>query len=138
MISREDLANKEKKKQSQMMMTLGSEKILDKLSTQKRIVTPNFNMFKPRYRMGQKLPSFMENVGSRLSITGLSYEMLKANNYTEAGFPDSDALVSPILKSGSNSRIEDSKTLSASKKSLALTLGKLGQSRISTQSKKVL
>ncbi len=57
--------------------------MLDKLSTQRRVITPNFNMFKSRYRKGQQLPAFMENLNNRMAITGLSYEMLKANNYAD-------------------------------------------------------
>jgi len=59
------------------------DKILDKLSTVKRVVTPSFDLFKARYRKDQQLPSFMEGMNNRMSITGLSYEMLKANSYTE-------------------------------------------------------
>jgi len=56
-------------------------KILEKLSTQKRVLTPNFCFFKSRYREGQTLPSFMENLNNRLAITTLSSEMLRANGY---------------------------------------------------------
>eukprot|EP00826_Nyctotherus_ovalis_P031425 TRINITY_DN2511_c0_g2_i1.p1 TRINITY_DN2511_c0_g2~~TRINITY_DN2511_c0_g2_i1.p1 ORF type:complete len:316 (+),score=65.95 TRINITY_DN2511_c0_g2_i1:359-1306(+) len=59
-------------------------KILEKLSTQKRVLTPNFCYFKSRYKEGQKLPSFMESLNSRLAITTLSFEMLKANGYLAA------------------------------------------------------
>lgn len=56
---------------------------LGKLSTQKRIIVPKFDLFKARYKKGQELPSYMECVNNRMSITRLSYEMLRANNYYE-------------------------------------------------------
>lgn len=55
---------------------------LEKLSTIKRVISPNFDYFKSRYRENQKLPSFMENVNSRMAITGLSFEMLQSNRYS--------------------------------------------------------
>ena len=60
------------------------DQMMDKLSTQKRVISPNFSFFKGRYRKGQQLPSFMENLNNRLAITGLSYEMIKANGYSES------------------------------------------------------
>lgn len=60
------------------------DSLLNNLSTRKRIITPNFNLFKGRYRKGQKLPSFMENINNRLTITELSYEMLKSNHYFDS------------------------------------------------------
>jgi len=60
-----------------------STKDLEKLSTVKRVISPSFKRFKARYRNNQLMPSFMENVNNRISIEGLSYEMLKANNYFE-------------------------------------------------------
>ena len=57
--------------------------MMSKLSTQRRVITPNFKLIKPRYKTGQKLPSFMENVNNRMAITKLSFEMLKANNYSD-------------------------------------------------------
>lgn len=59
-------------------------RIPEKLSTQKRVLTPSFCNFKSRYKEGQKLPSFMESLNSRLAITTLSFEMLKANGYLAA------------------------------------------------------
>ena len=35
-------------------------KYYDKLSTVRRIITPQFNAYKPRYTKDQQLPSFME------------------------------------------------------------------------------
>ena len=62
---------------------LNIDSMLDKLSTQKRIISPSFCLFKGRYRTGQQLPSFMENLNNRMSINGLSFEMLKANNFCD-------------------------------------------------------
>jgi hypothetical protein len=59
----------------------GLKKNMDKLSTCKRIIAPKFERFKSRYREGQSMPSFMENVNNRTSINSLCFEMLKANNY---------------------------------------------------------
>lgn len=56
----------------------------DKLSTSKRLVTPDFDKSKARYRIGQELPSFMENLNNRMSLTMLSSEMLKANRFRES------------------------------------------------------
>lgn len=75
------------------------DKILDKLSTKARIISPNFNFFKSRYRKGQKLPAFMENLNNRMAITGLSYEMLKANNYVDTDFAETQALCFGAKKS---------------------------------------
>jgi hypothetical protein len=33
------------------------DSMMEKLSTQKRVIVPDFNLFKPRYRKGQRLPS---------------------------------------------------------------------------------
>jgi hypothetical protein len=73
MLSRETASPKPKK--------LINDHAYDTLPSQRKIIAPNFNHFKARYRKGQKLPSYMENVNNRMTITKLSYEMLKANNY---------------------------------------------------------
>jgi len=57
------------------------DSMMKKLSTQKRVIAPNFNLFKPRYKKGQLLPSYMESLNNRMTITKLSYEMLRANNF---------------------------------------------------------
>ena len=49
----------------------------------KRIATPNFSYALPKFRKGQQLPSYMENVHSRMSINALCFEMLKSNGYSE-------------------------------------------------------
>lgn len=80
-------------RRNQPIRVINSEninRILDKLSTQHRVITPDFNMFKARYRKDQKLPAFMENLNNRMAITGLSFEMLRANNaldYEESEAP---------------------------------------------------
>ena len=69
--------------QNANQIPLNINKLLGRLSNQKRILTPNFNMFKSRYMEGQQLPSFMQNLNNRLAITKLSYEMLKSNRYSD-------------------------------------------------------
>ncbi len=59
---------------------------IERLSTVRRTTAPNFDYFKARYRVGQTLPSFMENLNTRMALTGLSSEMLTANNYANASF----------------------------------------------------
>ena len=86
MMSRE-AANRKKYAQMSEINTDSVNKVLDKLSTAKRVITPDFNLFKSRYIQKQQLPAFMQNLHNRMSITGLSFEMLKANNYTEIELP---------------------------------------------------
>jgi len=73
-----------REKASSKPSKLISDHTYDVLSPQKKTISPNFNHFKARYRKGQKLPSYMENINNRMTITKLSYEMLKANNYYDA------------------------------------------------------
>lgn len=79
MISREEL-NRARSRDA------GREPVVDKEAVDKgmrmverRVIAPDFNRFKGRYRLGQQLPAFMENLNSRMAITGLSFEMLRAN-----------------------------------------------------------
>jgi len=62
-------------------------KKFDKLSTVKRTTTPNFDHVKGRYYKGQVLPSYMENLNNRMSIAGLSGEMIKQNAYIDMELP---------------------------------------------------
>lgn len=61
-------------------------KYYDKLSTVRRIITPQFNAYKPRYSKDQVLPSFMEKINSRTSLTTQNMEMFKSNGFLEGNF----------------------------------------------------
>ena len=65
------------------------------LSTRKRTIAPSFERFKSRYREGQEMPAFMENLNNRTSITALCFEMLKANNYSENNMSSQISSCSP-------------------------------------------
>ena len=55
----------------------------EKLIVPSKIPSPNFRLSKSRYSKGQELPSFMQNINNRIALTGLSFEMLKANKYSD-------------------------------------------------------
>ena len=76
-------------------------KYYDKLSHVKKIITPNFLKFKSRYTENQKLPSFMQNVNSRLSLVTLSGEMIKSNKYDKLDYYNSGSLFN-VMKTNRN------------------------------------
>eukprot|EP00826_Nyctotherus_ovalis_P033541 TRINITY_DN2723_c0_g1_i2.p4 TRINITY_DN2723_c0_g1~~TRINITY_DN2723_c0_g1_i2.p4 ORF type:complete len:116 (+),score=27.02 TRINITY_DN2723_c0_g1_i2:864-1211(+) len=88
---------------------------LGKLSTHKRIIVPKFDLSKARYKNGQRLPSYMECVNNRISITKLSYEMLKANNYYEGNAARKVNIIKKEDWSGRQSTRDTKKSLFVSK-----------------------
>ena len=63
-----------------------TSKLLEKLSTHKRGISPLFGKITARSKEG-KLPCFMENLTNRMSIESTCFETLKATNYFNYTMP---------------------------------------------------
>ena len=94
MLSRNEFMGKSKSNDVQIAKNV--DKIY--LLTQKRVIGPNLNKLKPRYITDQALPSYMQNLNNRTSITALSFEMLKSNGYSGITENKTKPLVTKIRK----------------------------------------
>ena len=73
-------------------------------SVRRKIPVPIFAMYMPKYRLNAQLPSYMQNLGSRLSLGTISAETCKANNFSSRDIQEISAALAKRQKLRMNTK----------------------------------